>query len=437
MNTGWPWSLRGSAISDTERKSMRIAVIGSGGREHAIAEALAREKSHEIFVLPGNGGTDGIAENVPVPEGSTEEILAAVLEKRCEMAVIGPEKPLVDGLADRLREKGVVTLGPGAEAARIEGSKVWAKRFMERHGIPTAAHRVFDSFEQARAYIRKEEKYPLVIKADGLAAGKGVIIAATPEEAEQTLLNIMVEKQFGAAGDLVEIEEFLRGRETSYLVFCDGETFLPMVTSKDYKKVYDGDRGLNTGGMGTFSPSPLVDVSLEKTIQETIIRRAVEGFKKDGIPFTGVLYAGLMLTDRGPQVLEFNCRFGDPETQVILSRLKTPLSQVIRAVHEKRLHDLTLDWDDRAAVCVVAASAGYPGTYQKGKPVTGLENVKHARVYHAGTRKLDGKVYTSGGRVLGVTALGESLEEARETAYRELEKITFEGIYYRKDIGSL
>ena len=416
---------------------MRIAVIGSGGREHAIAEALAREKSHEIFVLPGNGGTDGFAENVPVPEGSTEEILAAVLEKRCEMAVIGPEKPLVDGLADRLREKGVVTLGPGAEAARIEGSKVWAKRFMERHGIPTAAHRVFDSFEQARAYIRKEEKYPLVIKADGLAAGKGVIIAATPEEAEQTLLNIMVEKQFGAAGDLVEIEEFLRGRETSYLVFCDGETFLPMATSKDYKKVYDGDRGLNTGGMGTFSPSPLVDVSLEKTIQETIIRRAVEGFKKDGIPFTGVLYAGLMLTDRGPQVLEFNCRFGDPETQVILSRLKTPLSQVIRAVHEKRLHDLTLDWDDRAAVCVVAASAGYPGTYQKGKPVTGLENVKHARVYHAGTRKLDGKVYTSGGRVLGVTALGESLEEARETAYRELEKITFEGIYYRKDIGSL
>lgn len=416
---------------------MRIAVIGSGGREHAIVDALAREKSHEIFVLPGNGGTDGFAENVPVPEGSTEEILAAVLEKRCEMAVIGPEKPLVDGLADRLREKGVVTLGPGAEAARIEGSKVWAKRFMERHGIPTAAHRVFDSFEQARAYIRKEEKYPLVIKADGLAAGKGVIIAATPEEAEQTLLNIMVEKQFGAAGDLVEIEEFLRGRETSYLVFCDGETFLPMVTSKDYKKVYDGDRGLNTGGMGTFSPSPLVDVSLEKTIQETIIRRAVEGFKKDGIPFTGVLYAGLMLTDRGPQVLEFNCRFGDPETQVILSRLKTPLSQVIRAVHEKRLHDLTLDWDDRAAVCVVAASAGYPGTYQKGKPVTGLENVKHARVYHAGTRKLDGKVYTSGGRVLGVTALGESLEEARETAYRELEKITFEGIYYRKDIGSL
>ena len=416
---------------------MRIAVIGSGGREHAIVDALAREKSHEIFVLPGNGGTDGIAENVPVPEGSTEEILAAVLEKQCEMAVIGPEKPLVDGLADRLREKGVVTLGPGAEAARIEGSKVWAKRFMERHGIPTAAHRVFDSFEQARAYIRKEEKYPLVIKADGLAAGKGVIIAATPEEAEQTLLNIMVEKQFGAAGDLVEIEEFLRGRETSYLVFCDGETFLPMATSKDYKKVYDGDRGLNTGGMGTFSPSPLVDVSLEKTIQETIIRRAVEGFKKDGIPFTGVLYAGLMLTDRGPQVLEFNCRFGDPETQVILSRLKTPLSQVIRAVHEKRLHDLTLDWDDRAAVCVVAASAGYPGTYQKGKPVTGLENVKHARVYHAGTRKLDGKVYTSGGRVLGVTALGESLEEARETAYRELEKITFEGIYYRKDIGSL
>ena len=416
---------------------MRIAVIGSGGREHAIVDALAREKSHEIFVLPGNGGTDGIAENVPVPEGSTEEILAAVLEKQCEMAVIGPEKPLVDGLADRLREKGVVTLGPGAEAARIEGSKVWAKRFMERHGIPTAAHRVFDSFEQARAYIRKEEKYPLVIKADGLAAGKGVIIAATPEEAEQTLLNIMVEKQFGAAGDLVEIEEFLRGRETSYLVFCDGETFLPMATSKDYKKVYDGDRGLNTGGMGTFSPSPLVDVSLEKTIQETIIRRAVEGFKKDGIPFTGVLYAGLMLTDHGPQVLEFNCRFGDPETQVILSRLKTPLSQVIRAVHEKRLHDLTLDWDDRAAVCVVAASAGYPGTYQKGKPVTGLENVKHARVYHAGTRKLDGKVYTSGGRVLGVTALGESLEEARETAYRELEKITFEGIYYRKDIGSL
>ena len=415
---------------------MRIAVIGSGGREHAIVEALAREKSHEIFVFPGNGGTAAVAKNIAVGGDKSKEIFSAVMEHRCEMAVIGPEKPLVDGLADRLRGEGLIVLGPGAGAARIEGSKVWAKQFMERHGIPTAAHRVFDSFEEARYYIRNEKKYPLVIKADGLAAGKGVIIASSPEEAEQALLNIMVEKQFGTAGDLVEIEEFLRGRETSYLVFCDGESFLPMATSKDYKKVYDGDRGLNTGGMGTFSPSPLVDERLEKTIQETIIRKAVEGFKKDGIPFTGVLYAGLMLTDRGPKVLEFNCRFGDPETQVILSRLKTPLSRVIRAVHEKKLHTMTLEWDERAAVCVIAASAGYPGTYQKGKPVTGLENVKHAKVYHAGTQRRDGKVYTSGGRVLGVTALGSSLEEARIAAYKELEKITFEGIYYRKDIGS-
>jgi|MTBAKSStandDraft_2_1061841.scaffolds.fasta_scaffold01381_31 phosphoribosylamine--glycine ligase len=416
---------------------MRIAVIGSGGREHAIVEALAREKDHEIFVFPGNGGTACVAKNIPLQGEQSDEIFTAVLEHGCEMAVIGPEKPLVDGLADRLREEGLIVLGPGAEAAQIEGSKVWAKRFMERHGIPTAAHHVFDSFDEARDYIRKETTYPLVIKADGLAAGKGVIIASSPEEAEQALLDIMVEKQFGAAGDLVEIEEFLRGRETSYLVFCDGETFLPMVTSKDYKKVYDGDRGLNTGGMGTFSPSPLVDAHLEKIIRETIIQKAVEGFQKDGIPFTGILYAGLMLTEQGPKVLEFNCRFGDPETQVILSRLKTPLSRVIRAVHEKKLHTVTLEWDERAAVCVIAASAGYPGTYQKGKPVTGLENVRHVSVYHAGTRRLDGKVYTSGGRVLGVTALGDSLEDARNTAYRELEKITFEGIYYRKDIGSL
>ena len=416
---------------------MRIAVIGSGGREHAIVEALAREKSHEILVFPGNGGTACAAKNIPLSGEHSDEIFKAVLEHHCEMAVIGPEKPLVDGLADRFREEGLIVLGPGAQAAQIEGSKVWAKRFMERHGIPTAAHHVFDSFDKARDYIKKETAYPLVIKADGLAAGKGVIIASSAEEAEQALLDIMVEKQFGKAGDLVEIEEFLRGRETSYLVFCDGESFLPMATSKDYKKVYDGDRGLNTGGMGTFSPSPLVDAHLEKTIQEKIIRKAVEGFKKDGIPFTGILYAGLMLTEQGPKVLEFNCRFGDPETQVILSRLKTPLSRVIRAVHEKKLHTMTLEWDERAAVCVIAASGGYPGTYQKGKPVTGLENVRHVSVYHAGTRRLDGKVYTSGGRVLGVTALGDSLEEARDTAYRELEKITFEGIYYRKDIGSL
>jgi len=416
---------------------MRIAVIGSGGREHAIVEALASEKKHEIYAFPGNGGTAASAVNISVNGDSADELLEAVLTQQCEMAIIGPEKPLVEGLADRLREKGLAVLGPGAGAARIEGSKVWAKKFMERHHIPTAGYKAFHAFEEALEYVRSGLSYPAVIKADGLAAGKGVVIVENAREAEQALLDIMVEKQFGAAGDMVEIEEFLTGTETSYLVFCDGENFLPMVTSKDYKKVYDGDRGLNTGGMGTFSPSPLVDEMLENIVQETIVRKAVEGFKEEGIPFTGVLYAGLMLTEEGPKVLEFNCRFGDPETQVILPRLKTPLSEVVQAVHEKKLKTFRLEWDPRPAVCIIAASSGYPVSYQKGKPVTGLDRVKQGIVYHAGTQKKDGKIYTSGGRVLGVTALGDSLEEARTTAYREIEKVTFEGIYYRKDIGLL
>jgi len=296
---------------------------------------------------------------------------------------------------------------------------------------------VFDDFDKAEAYVSGLSEFPVVIKADGLAAGKGVVIAGDRESARSALLEIMVEKKFGAAGTLVEIEEFLAGTESSYLVFTDGDSYLPMATSKDHKNIFDNDKGPNTGGMGTFSPSPVITPEIEDIIKKEVIERALDGFRREGIDYRGVLYAGVMLTSKGIRVLEFNCRFGDPETQVILSRLEMPLSEIIDAVASAQLGRLELRWSDRAAACVVASSKGYPGSYIKGRHITGIEKVRDAVVFHAGTKMMDGKLYTSGGRVLGVTAMGGTISEARETAYRELQKITYEGIYYRKDIGLL
>ncbi|TYB30533.1 MAG: phosphoribosylamine--glycine ligase [Candidatus Mcinerneyibacterium aminivorans] len=416
---------------------MKIAVIGSGGREHAIGWRLSKENSHKLYSVPGNGGTKEITENVDV--SSNKKILEFLKENEIEMVIIGPEIPLAEGLADETRKSGIITLGPNKDGARIEKSKVWAKNFMNKYNIPTADHIVFDDYDSAIKYVEKvrEDRYPLVVKADGLAAGKGVFIVKDTEEARDALNTIMVEKKFGEAGKKVEIEEFLRGVEASYLVFMDGEKYKPMVTSKDYKQLLDNDRGPNTGGMGTFSPSPHIDRALEQKIQQNIIDRVLEGFHKENIDYRGVLYAGLMLTEDGPKVLEFNCRFGDPETQVILPRLKTPLSEIVHAINEVSLEKIDIKWKDKAAVCVIAASDGYPIEYEKGKHITGLENVKKSLVFHAGTKFVNEKYYTAGGRVLGVTAVENNLRKSREQAYRDISKITFEGMYYRNDIAKL
>ncbi len=416
---------------------MRICVIGSGGREHAVLWSLEKEKKHKLFAVGGNGGTAGIAEHIDVNLGDVSAAADVLSEKRIEMAVIGPEQPLVDGLADILIKKGIKVLGPPAAGARIEGSKVWAKEFMVRHGIPTAAYEIFDDFEKATAYVESLDRFPVVIKADGLAAGKGVIIAEDKGDAREALLEIMVEKKFGSAGNLVEIEEYLEGVETSYLVFTDGITYRPMATSKDHKKIYEKEEGPNTGGMGTLSPSPVMSGEVEDIVRKEVIEKAIEGFRKEGVDYRGVLYAGIMITKEGPKVLEFNCRFGDPETQVILARLATPLSEISDAVSAGMLDKINLRWRPESAVCVIAASGGYPGTYVKGKLIRGLDRVRDAVVFHAGTKSVDGHLYTSGGRVLGVTALGRDIRSAAEKAYEEMEKITFEGMYFRRDIGMM
>src|SRR6056297_1273595 len=413
---------------------MKIGIVGSGGREHAIAWSINNEKKHSICTFPGNGGTALISDNI---ESNDHDLLEQILKEKCEMVIIGPEVPLAEGLANKLREKNIITFGPGKKGAMIEKSKVWAKKFMNKYNIPTAEHEVFENYDRALNYIINKNNYPVVIKADGLAAGKGVFIPRNREEAEESLDTIMVEGKFGKAGDRVEIEEYLEGIEASYLVFVDGDKFKPMVTSKDYKQLLDGNRGPNTGGMGTFSPSPHIDSSTEEFIQNNIIKKAINGFLKEGIDYRGVLYAGLMLTQDGPKVLEFNCRFGDPETQVILPRLVTPLSEIVHAVEENSLDKIELKWRDNSTVCLIAASDGYPLNYEKGKKITGFERVKNSIIFHAGTELIDDNFYTSGGRVLGVTSTGSSISEARKKVYNDMNKITFEGIYYRSDIGKI
>ncbi len=415
---------------------MKIAVIGNGGREHALLWALAREKRHTLYALPGNGGTASIAENVAINDSDIDAIITFARQKILDCVMIGPEKPLAFGLADKLRACGIKAVGPDINGARVESSKIWAKEFMVRNGIPTATYETFDSYEKAIAYIKKKNTYPIVIKADGLAAGKGVIIPVNETEAEQALRDCFIDKKFGTAGLHVEIEEFLTGIESSYLVFVDGEHIVPMVTSKDHKRLLDNDRGPNTGGMGTFSASPFITPELEKEILKKVIMPAVKGFSKECILYRGILYAGMMISPSGISTLEFNCRFGDPETQVIIPRLKTPLSEVLDALSSGMLEKLPVEWHNNASVCVVAASQGYPEGYEKGKLITGLDKV-NTTVFHAGTTMNDGKIYTSGGRVLGVTATADTIAEARATVYKEIEKIRFDGMMYRKDIGAL
>ena len=414
---------------------MRILVVGGGGREHAIIWKLKQNKNiDEIYCAPGNGGIAQIATCVPIQATDINGIADYAKQQQFDLVIVAPDDPLYMGLVDKLQEQGIRTFGPTADAARIEGSKVYAKYLMQKYGIPTAACEVFGDYDKAAAYVQSC-KTPVVVKADGLALGKGVIVCQTANEALDALKEIMVDKAFGDAGSRVVIEAFLEGPEVSVLAFCDGKTILSMESAQDHKRAYDGDKGPNTGGMGTFSPSPKYTDEIQKIAEETIIRRTVEALNAEGVCFKGIIFFGLMLTKDGPKLLEYNARFGDPEAQVVLPRLKNDILEIFNAVIDGTLDKITLEWDERTAVCVVMASGGYPGKYPKGMLIDGLENVRDAVVYHAGTALKDGAFVTNGGRVLGITALGADIPAARQKAYSELSKVWFDGAQYRTDIG--
>lgn len=414
---------------------MKILVVGGGGREHAIIWKLKQNDSiKEIHCAPGNGGISDIATCVPISATDIDGILEYAQKKQFDLVIVAPDDPLYMGLVDKLQEAGIRAFGPTQKGAEIEGSKVYAKELMKKYGIPTAEYEIFTDYQRACEYV-KTCKLPTVVKADGLALGKGVIICNTAEEAIEALKNIMVKRQFGDAGNRVVIEEYIQGPEVSVLSFCDGKTILPMASAQDHKRVFDGDHGPNTGGMGTFSPSPKYTGELKKEIEETIIQRTLYALNQEGRKFKGIIFFGLMLTKDGPRLLEYNARFGDPEAQVVLPRMKNDLLTVIDAVIDQNLDDINLEWKDDSAVCVVMASGGYPGKYEKSITIKGLEDVQDATVFHAGTAKNGTSFVTNGGRVLGITSLGRDIQHARKKAYSEVAKIRFQGAHYRKDIG--
>jgi phosphoribosylamine---glycine ligase len=420
---------------------MRILVIGSGGREHTIVWKLAQSpRVHAILCAPGNGGIAQIARCVPVPPGDFAAITELVLKERIDYVIVGPEAPLALGLVDHLKASGIGVLGPTEEAAHLESSKIFAKDFMSRHKIPTARYATYLDPQFAIAFLESSEvAYPIVVKADGLAAGKGVVVARDVREARDAVQRMMVEREFGISGERVIIEECLEGVEASYIVFTDGETIVPAVAARDHKAVFDDDAGPNTGGMGAYSTDDILGPQLEQEVLKRVIRPVIEGMKSEGFPFQGILYAGLMLTNRGVQVLEFNVRMGDPECQVILPRLKSDFSDLCEALCQGRLKDYKAVWSSDAAVCVVLASGGYPGTYSKGKVITGLkmaEENQRVAVFHAGTRLEGDRFLTDGGRVLGVTATDKDLASAMMLAYEAVNKIHFEGMHCRRDIGA-
>lgn len=420
---------------------MKVLVIGSGGREHALVWKLRRSMSvGEVFCAPGNGGIEKDARCFSVSPGDHEAVYALAMDRKVDCVVVGPEAPLAAGLADFLLARSVPVLGPQRAAARLESSKVFAKDFMVRHGIPTAASATFTRADAALAYLGSSDTlYPLVLKADGLAAGKGVIIAGNAGEAEAAVKRIMVEREFGASGDCLLIEEFLEGVEASYIVFTDGQNVLPAVAARDHKAAYDNDKGPNTGGMGAYSSGNILDAGLEKEILEGIVQPVVDGMRSEGNPFCGILYAGLMLTARGPKVLEFNVRMGDPEGQVILPRLEGDFGELCEKLCAGRLREYDARWSAGSSVCVVLASGGYPGSYEKGKNITGLEMAAEdpaIAVFHSGTRRAGDQYLTDGGRVLGVTAFADNLAGAVMKAYEAVNKIHFEGMQYRRDIGA-
>lgn len=416
---------------------MKILVVGSGGREHAIAWKLAQSpKVDKIYCAPGNAGISEVAECVAVKAEDIDGICKLAKEKAVDMAVIGPEVPLAMGITDELEKVGVKTFGPNKKCSQLEASKAFTKSFLARHDIPTAKYKEYTDKDALMADIGIYG-YPMVLKADGLAAGKGVVLAENTQEAANAIEEMMGSKVFGSAADKVVVEECLVGVEASCLCFVDENTIVPMESAQDYKRIFDGDKGPNTGGMGTYSPSLMFSEETEKRVMDEILLPTLEGFKKDGLDFKGVLFVGLMLTEDGPKVIEFNNRFGDPETQSVLMRLDTDLYEIFDAVCDNRLADIEIKWEDERAVCVVLASGGYPGDYVKGKVISGLDSVDDGVVvFHAGTKfDEDGNVVTAGGRVLGVTTTGKTHDEARAKAFENVKKISFEGMQYRNDIG--
>jgi len=416
---------------------MKLLVIGAGGREHALAWKLAQSpRVQKVFVAPGDGGTASEAGVENVPLSGTAQLIDFCRREHIYLTVVGPEAPLAEGIVDAFRDAGLKIFGPLRAAAQLESSKDFAKRFMVRHGLPTARHRSFEDAAQAKAYVA-EQGAPIVIKADGLAAGKGVVVAATRDEANAAIDAMLSERRFGAAGARVVIEEFLAGEEASFIVMCDGTHVLPLATSQDHKRLRDGDTGPNTGGMGAYSPAPIVTPKIHARVMREIILPAVQGMIQDGHPYVGFLYAGLMIDAAGnPKTLEFNCRLGDPETQPILLRLKSDLLELIERALEGRLEAAEAEWDRRCALGVVLAAANYPDEPRKGDRIEGLPlPAADCRVFHAGTRLEGGALLTNGGRVLCVTALGDSLRMARSRAYEAIERVRFDGMQYRKDIG--
>ena len=415
---------------------MKVLVIGSGGREHAICLKLKESPLvDKLYCAPGNAGIAEIAEIVPIKAMELDKITAYAKENAIDLVFVAPDDPLAAGLVDMLEAEGVKAFGPRKNAAIIEGSKAFSKEFMKRHGIPTAGYATFDEYGSARAYIEKAEDFPIVLKADGLALGKGVIICADRDSALKALDDMMLSKVFGGAGSTVVIEEFLTGREMTVLAFTDGKCVRCMPASQDHKKAYDGDKGLNTGGMGAFAPTPVYTDDIERETLENIVYPTIKGLNEEGRTFKGVIYFGLMATPKGVKVIEYNARFGDPETQAVLPLLDSDLMEIVLAVTEERLDTVDIEWKDGAALTVVAASGGYPENVIKGYPITLGEFSSNLILYHAGTAYKDGALVTNGGRVFALTALGKDIADARRKVYAEIDKISFKDMRYRKDIG--
>ncbi len=417
---------------------MNVLVLGSGGREHALIWKIQQSPQvEEVYAIPGNGGIAGISKVANISLNNFDMIRKFIEEKEIDVTIVGPEQPLVEGIVDYLESHGLQVFGPSAAGARLEGSKVFAKNFMKRHGIPTAEYAEFSEYEHARRYLQQQEDGPIVVKADGLAAGKGSIVCANIREAESAIRVIMQDEIFGKAGHQIIIEECMSGEETSLFVVTDGKDYALLSPAQDFKRALDGDEGKNTGGMGSYAPTPVFSSELQHRAISQIVEPVLEGLKADGIRYCGMLYVGLMLTETGPKVVEFNCRFGDPETQVVLPLLATDIMDIFHATVSGKLGEISIQLRSEYAVCVIAASGGYPDAYEKGKKINGLENLdQDVLIFHAGTERKDDRIFTSGGRVLGITATANTLHGAIQKVYKNISKIHFEGIQYRQDIGS-
>ena len=416
---------------------MKVLVVGSGGREHALCWKIAQRPDTEVYVAPGNIGMVDVATLVNIKVDDIAGLVDFAKAEGIDLAVVGPELPLTLGIVDAFQEAGLACFGPNKAAAKLEGSKAFSKELMKKYGIPTAAFDTFTDVEKAKAFV-DEIGVPCVVKADGLAAGKGVIICMTREEADKAIEDMLTDHAFGDASATIVIEEYMVGPEVSVLAFADGKTVLPMVSAQDHKRIFDGDKGPNTGGMGAYSPAPVYTEALSAEVNKTIIEPTIAAMAAEGTPFTGILYTGLMLTEKGPRVLEYNVRFGDPETQPIMVRMKSDIVELFQACVDGKLDEATLEWHDEAAVCVIMASGGYPASSEKGVPIHGLDDIaaEEAIVFHSGTAEKDGEIVTNGGRVLGVTAKDATIKGAIDKAYAAVEKINFDHMQFRRDIGA-